>query len=163
VRDGGFVRGFGAHVFIFVLAALWAAPVLWTFYTSLRTQLDTNEHGYFSLAHSFTLQNYRDAWVQGQIPHFFLNSVIITVPAVVVTLFLASCVAFVVARFSFRFNVILLLMFTAGNLLPPQTLLSPLFKIYTNLPVPHFLSDSGVLYDSYVGLIAINVAFQTGF
>jgi ABC-type glycerol-3-phosphate transport system permease component len=54
-----------------------------------------------------------------------LNSLIITVPAVLLTLFLASCVAFVVARFGFRFNLILLGLFTAANLLPKQALLIP--------------------------------------
>jgi multiple sugar transport system permease protein len=151
------------YTFVLVLALLWIAPVLWTLYTSLRTEGDTNRHGYFSIANSLTLQNFRDAWTEGRIPHFFLNSLVITVPAVILTLFLASVVAFVVARFSFRFNLVLLLLFTAGNLLPQQTLLSPLFKIYTNLKLPTLLSSSGELYDSYLGLIVINVAFQTGF
>src|SRR5438477_651206 len=31
------------------------------------------------------------------------------------------------------------------------------------MPLPTWLSDSGLMYDSYIGLIIINVAFQTGF
>ena len=46
----------------------------------------------------FTFQNYLNAWEQGDFTRHFLNSLIITVPAVLLTLFLASCVAFVVAR-----------------------------------------------------------------
>jgi multiple sugar transport system permease protein len=155
--------GFMAHLFIVVLAILWMIPLLWTVYTSLRPESDTNAHGYFSFAHALTLKNFSDAWTQGQIPHFFWNSVKITVPAVIITLFLASTVAFVVSRFSFRINLILLLLFTAGNLLPQQVLLAPLFKIFINVHVPNFVSDSGELYDSTFGLIIINVAFQTGF
>ena len=155
--------GLWAHVLIFVLAVLWLVPLLWTLYTSIRPESDTNRYGYFSLAHSLTFGNYSDAWTQGQLLHFFWNSVKITVPAVLITLFFASTVAFVVARFSFRFNLAMLLLFTAGNLLPQQVLLAPLFKIYTNVHVPTFLSSSGELYDSTFGLILINVAFQTGF
>ena len=150
-------------VFVFVLAVLWLIPLVWTLYTSLRTEADTNVHGYFSWAHSLTLSNYRDAWTQGQIAEHFWNSVKITVPAVIITLFLASCVAFVVSRFSFRFNLIMLLVFTAGNLLPQQILLAPLFKIYTTVQVPTWFSSSGELYDSISGIVLINVAFQTGF
>ena len=150
-------------VFVFVLAVLWLIPLVWTLYTSLRTEADTNVHGYFSWAHSLTLSNYRDAWTQGQIAEHFWNSVKITVPAVIITLFLASCVAFVVSRFSFRFNLIMLLIFTAGNLLPQQILLAPLFKIYTTVQVPTWFSSSGELYDSISGIVLINVAFQTGF
>ncbi len=155
--------GIGAHVVVFLLAVLWMIPLLWTLYTSLRPESDTNRYGYFSLAHSLTFSNYSDAWTQGQLLHFFWNSVKITVPAVIITLFFASTVAFVVARFSFRFNLAMLLLFTAGNLLPQQVLLAPLFKIYTNVHVPTFLSSSGELYDSTLGLVLINVAFQTGF
>ena len=84
-------------------------------------------------------------------------------PAVLLTLFLASCVAFVVARFSFRFNLILLGLFTAANLLPQQALLIPLYRAYREVPLPLWMSDSGQLLDSYWGLILVNVAFQTGF
>ncbi|MDQ6658643.1 MAG: carbohydrate ABC transporter permease [Actinomycetota bacterium] len=155
--------GIGAHLVIIVLAILWMIPLVWTLYTSLRPESDTNKYGYFSLAHSLTLRNYSDAWSQGQLAHFFWNSIKITVPAVIITLFFASCVAFVVSRFSNRLNLIMLLLFTAGNLLPQQVLLSPLFKIFINVHVPNFISDSGELYDSTFGLVVINVAFQTGF
>lgn len=152
-----------SSIFLFVLAFLWLVPLLWTVYTSLRPESDTNKYGYFSIAHSLTFSNYTDAWTQGQLLHFFWNSVKITVPAVLVTLFFASCVAFVVARFSFRFNLIMLLLFTAGNLLPQQVLLAPLFKIYINIPMPSWISDSNELFDSTLGIILINIAFQTGF
>ena len=159
-RRGGRIA---THAFLLVMAVLWLIPLLWTVYVSLRPESDTNQHGYFSIAHSLTFHNYSEAWTQGQLPHLFWNSVKITVPAVIITLFFASCVAFVVARFSFRFNLAMLLLFTAGNLLPQQVLLAPLFKIYTNVQVPGFLSDSGELYDSTIGVVAINIAFQTGF
>lgn len=41
------------------------------------------------------------------------------------TLFLSSCVAFYVSRFDFRVNLFLLLVFTAGNLLPQQVIITP--------------------------------------
>ena len=54
----------------------------------------------------------------------------------VLTLFLASLVAFVLARFSYRFNLALLAMFLAANLLPPQALLVPIFRMYRAIPLP---------------------------
>lgn len=155
--------GIVAHVFVIVMAVLWVLPLLFTLYVSLRSEADTNQHGYFSLAHSFTFSNFSEAWTQGQIFHYFLNSVKITVPAVALTLFFSSMVAFVVSRFSSTFNLIMLLLFTAGNLLPQQVLLAPLFKLYTNVLLPYSWASSGELYDSTIGIVAINVAFQTGF
>jgi multiple sugar transport system permease protein len=54
-------------------------------------------------------------------------------------------------------------LFTAANLLPQQSLLIPLYRMAINVPLPSWMSDSGVLYDSYWVLILVNVAFQTGF
>ena len=71
--------------------------------------------------------------------------------------------AFVLARFSFRFNLIMLLLFTAGNLLPPQVIITPLYRMFLEMPLPSWLAESGVFYDSYFGIIAIHVAFQMGF
>jgi multiple sugar transport system permease protein len=153
----------GMHVFLIIAALLWLAPVLWTMYTSLRPYSETAERGYVSLPKHITFDNYSNAWTQGDIPHYFLNSLYITVPAVVLTLFFASCVAFVVARMSFRFNVALLIVFMAANLLPQQIILTPLYRLYLEIPLPTFLSENGKLYDSLIGLIAVNVAFQTGF
>ena len=155
--------GLLSHIFIGIMGVFWTLPLLFTLYVSLRPESDTNAHGYFSLAHSLTFSNFSDAWTQGQLFHFFLNSVKITVPAVLITLFLASMVAFVVSRFNSTFNLVMLLLFAAGNLLPQQVLLAPLFKIYTNVLLPYSISGSGELYDSTIGIVAINVAFQTGF
>jgi multiple sugar transport system permease protein len=88
---------------------------------------------------------------------------IVTVPAVILTLVLASFVAYVLSRFNFRLNIPLLILFTAGNLLPPQVLITPLYRMYLTIHLPHLLSSSGLMYNSYTGLIVINVSFQVGF
>lgn len=151
------------HVFMLAAAVLWLAPIVFALYVSLRPEAETNRLGYVSIAHKLTLENFTNAWSQSQMWRFFLNSVWITLPAVIITLVLASAVAFVVSRLNFRFNVALLILFTAGNLLPQQVIITPLYRIYLKIPVPHLLSSSGLLYDSRFGLIVINVSFQLGF
>jgi multiple sugar transport system permease protein len=152
-----------AQVFMFTAAALWILPILFALYVALRPYSETSKYGYVALPRSLTLQNFKDAWTQSDMLHFFLNSARVTIPSVIIALFLASCVAFVVAQLSFRFNVAMLIMFTAGNLLPQQVLITPLFRLYLSVHLPHFLSASGLLYNSYTGLVVINVSFQLGF
>jgi len=152
-----------AQVFMLAAAILWLTPIVFAVYVSLRPEKETNRLGYVSIAHTLTLSNFTTAWKQGEMWRFFLNSVWITLPAVLITLTLASGVAFVVSRLKFRFNIALLIVFTAGNLLPQQVLIMPLYRIYNDIHLPSFLSDSGLMYDSRFGLIAINVSFQLGF
>jgi multiple sugar transport system permease protein len=154
----------GLHFFLAVTAVLWLAPIAWAVFTSFRPYSDTAEHGYVSIPHHLSLTNYRNAWTQGDIPLHFWNSILIAVPAIVVILLFASSVAFVVSRFSFWFNVPLLIFFMAANLLPQQVIITPLYELYLRIHLPMWLSNgSGLMYDSIFGLIAINVAFQTGF
>lgn len=150
------------HVFLAAVAVVWLFPILWAVLASLRSYEYTAANGYTSLG-GWTFDNYVQAWRIGDFGQHFLNSAYITVPAVLLVLFLASCVAFVIARFSWKLNLVLLGVFTAANLLPPQALLIPLFRMFTRVPLPKFMSDSELLYDSYWGLILVNVAFQLGF
>ncbi|GMA88229.1 hypothetical protein GCM10025868_34790 [Angustibacter aerolatus] len=115
------------HVFLIVMSLSWVFPLAWAVFNSLRDYNYTSQHGYVSFG-GFTLKNYANAWKQGDFGRHFWNSVIITVPSVLVTLILASAVAFVVSRYSFKANIVLLGLFTAANLLPQQALLVPLFK-----------------------------------
>ena len=150
------------HAFLAFMTILWLIPLVYAVLASLRDYQYTAEHGYLSFG-GFTLNNYVTAWQVGEFAQKFLNSAIITIPAVALTLFLASMVAFVLARFNWTFNIVMLGAFTAGNLLPPQALLIPVYKMFQAFEVPFWFSSSGTLLNSYWGLIAVNVGFQIGF
>ncbi len=152
-----------ALVFMITVTVLWLVPILFALYVALRPIEDTAKNGYVSLADRLTLHNFAEAWTQSDMQQYFLNSVIITVPAVIITLLLASCVGFVLSRVRLRYNLTLLILFTAGNLLPQQVIITPLYRLYLMIPVPEFVSANGLLYNSYAGLILINVCFQLGF
>jgi multiple sugar transport system permease protein len=157
-------RGNGRiHAFLIVVSIVWMVPVLWALYTSLRPYSDTAEHGYVSIAHSLSFENYKNAWTQADLPHYYINSAIVTIPAIVITLLLASFVAFGISRYSWKLNLALLMLFTAGNLLPQQVIITPLYRLFLEIPLPSFMSESESLYDSFWGIIGIHVAFQLGF
>jgi multiple sugar transport system permease protein len=156
-------RRVALHAFLITISLIWLFPLAWALYTSLRPYADTAAHGYVSFTGVLNFDNYVSAWNNAELIRYFGNTIIIVVPAVILTLFLASMAAFTLARFSWRFNLAMLLLFTAGNLLPPQVIITPLFRMYLLLPFPKPLSDNGLLYDQYIGIIIIHVAFQLGF
>jgi multiple sugar transport system permease protein len=151
------------YAFISLTALVWLVPIAGAIFASLRPFTETVRDGFFSWPHTLTLDNYANAWKQGDIPRKYLNTVVILVPALLFTLFFASMVAFVCSRFSWRFNILLLSIFTAGNLLPQQIIIQPLFQFYNHVELPGWLSNSGKLNGSVLGLILIHVAFQSGF
>lgn len=156
-------RHYGTHIFLAVMAVMWLVPLLWALFTALRPKADTDKYGYFSVGGTFNVDNFIQAWTQGGFSKYFMNSVLITVPSVVLTLLFASMMAFAVSRVSWKFNITLLIMFTAGNLLPPQVLAAPLFEMFKHLTLPYSFSDSGNLLNTYISVIAVDTAFQIGF
>jgi multiple sugar transport system permease protein len=151
------------QIFMIVMTVLWVTPIVFALYVALRPITETNKLGYVSLPRHLTFENFANAWTQSDMWRFFLNSVYVTLPAVLLTLFGASMVAYVVSRLSFTFTIPLLILFTAGNLLPQQVIITPLYRIYLAIHLPDWISGNGLLYNSYAGLIVINVAFQLGF
>ncbi|MGA3030437.1 MAG: carbohydrate ABC transporter permease [Candidatus Limnocylindrales bacterium] len=153
------------YIFLTFLAFIFAWPLLYAFYTSLRPygEIVANPNGPFSLPGTLNFGNYITFWNETDLPRFYFNTLVVAVPAVLLTLWIASMAAFAISRFSWRFNLLVLMIFTAGNLLPPQVIIVPLYKLYNMLPVPAPLSDNGLMYDQYLGLILIHTTFQTGF
>ncbi|MFJ9011375.1 carbohydrate ABC transporter permease [Streptomyces canus] len=150
------------HTFLVVTALAWLAPLLWAAFSALRPYAETSEKGYVSWPDKLSLDNFTNAFEQSDMLHYFGNTLLIAVPAVLVTLLLSSMVAFYVSRFDFRLNIFLLLVFTAGNLLPQQVIITPLYRMYLLIDLPG-ITTSGKLYDSALGLVLIHVAFQSGF
>jgi multiple sugar transport system permease protein len=151
------------HAFLALMALGWLAPLLLAVYASLRPYHETAEFGYFSLPRSLSLHYYGVAWSSGDLPKYFLNTMVITIPSLVVTLFLASFVGFVITKLRLPFGIPLLVLFTAGNLLPQQTIVIPVYELFKRIPLPIVMSDSETLYDSYWGVMLVHIAFQTGF
>lgn len=150
------------HVFLAATALAWLAPLLWAVFAALRPYSETSNKGYVSWPDTLTFDNFTNAFEQSDMLHYFTNTLIIAVPAVLITLLLSSMVAFYVSRFDFRLNLFLLLVFTAGNLLPQQVIITPLYRLYLLIDLPG-ITMSGKLYDSALGLVLIHVAFQSGF
>jgi multiple sugar transport system permease protein len=163
------LRRAALHAFLLAMAVLWLLPLAFAVYTSLRPRAETDAAGYLSLPSTINFDNYINAWNQAELVRYFLNTLVIVVPAVLLVLLLASMMAFAVSRYSWRFNLIFLLLFTAANLLPPQVIITPLYRMFlrlwlpTDVGVPGFPSDNGLFYNQYLGIILIHVAFQLGF
>jgi multiple sugar transport system permease protein len=147
--------------FIGIFALVWIFPIIWTLWSSLRPYSEIRAGGVFSPPQELGFFNYANAIDRMDLPRYFANTALITLPAVFLILLFGSLIAFVVTRYSFKFNVAMLLLFTAGNLLPAQLVFIPVFKMY--LAIGDLVGDRRFLYDSPLGVILIHVAFQMGF
>ena len=154
-------KDFFITIFIAIFAFVWIFPILWTVWTSLRPYNDIISYGIFSWPRHLNFNNYINAVKEMHIGIYLTNSLIVTIPSVVLTLFFGSLIAFVVTRYQFKFNLGLLLLFTAGNMLPIVLTYIPVFWMF--LWIGDLLGNRNLLYNNYGGLILVHVGFQVGF
>ncbi|MEV6896019.1 carbohydrate ABC transporter permease [Amycolatopsis sp. NPDC051372] len=146
-------RTFGFHLLAGGLSVLWLLPIVLVITTSVRSFSDIASNGLGALPHSFDLSSFGEAWGVGGGGHAMLNSFIVTIPTVLLSLLLASAAAFALSRFQIPFRRTIILVMLSGNLLPPQILLVPVSK----------LSELLGIYDTLTALIIVQVGFGLGF
>ncbi len=147
------LRTGGYHLVAGGISVLWLLPIALVVATSLRSFDDVAANGVGSLPHSFTLGNFAQAWLDGGEFQAMVNSLLVTVPAVIVTLALGAVSAFALSRYDLPLRRTVLLVMLAGNLLPPQILLVPVSKMAEMLGI----------YDTLGALIGVQIGFGLGF
>ena len=147
------LRTVGFHTGAGLLSAIWFLPIALILIISVRSTDDVLANGLNALPHSFAPDNYSAAWSGGGMEHALINSLIVAVPAVALTLLLGSMAAFALSRYQIPFRRTLILIMLGGNLLPPQILLVPVAK----------LSQVFGIYDTFTTLIAVEIGFGLGF
>src|SRR6185503_14962097 len=134
--------------------AVWLLPMFGVALTSIRSIDDLNRGNLWGWPSEFRLvENYAAVFADTRMSQFILNSVLITVPAVAGAVALACMAGFALAKYRFRGNLALFIVFIAGNLVPFQILMIPVRNLALDLH----------LYDTRWALILFHVAFQTGF
>ena len=144
----------GYRAAVAVAITLWLIPLAAVMITSVRSLEDINLGNYWGWPRQWLLvENYVAVFQTTSMGTFLLNSLLITIPSVVGALAISTMAGFVLAKYSFRGNVALLAVFTAGNFIPFQILMIPVRRLTISLG----------MYDSIQGLVAFHIAFQCGF
>ncbi len=119
-----------------LIAILWTVPTFGLLVTSFREPADINSSGWWSfLANpSFTLGNYKKALFDGStnLSEYFINSLVITVPAVVIPISLALLAAYAFAWVAFPGRNILFIAVFALQVVPIQVTLVPLLTQFVS-------------------------------
>ena len=135
--------------FVFV----WLLPVMGGLMTAFRSMDDLTANGFWAFPKHLSFQYFGEAWTRGLLGKYLYNSFLITIPALVGTLFFSSLCAYALAAYRFKGNFAIYVTFVGGMLLPFQLLMLPVFQ----------LSNFLKIYDTYWGLIMIHMVFQLGF
>lgn len=144
----------GYKISLPIALIVWLLPLVAVMLTSMRSLNDITQGNYWGLPTEWQiLENYTTVFTATPMTLYLMNSVIVTLPTVAITVAISAMAGFALAKYNFRGNVLLFAMFIAGNFIPFQILMIPVRDLMVQLG----------MYDTYWSLILFHIAFQTGF
>jgi len=117
-----------------LIAVFWTIPTLGLLVTSFRPERDITRTGWWTIFSNprFTLDNYDQALFGGQtsLATYFVNTLVVTIPSVVIPISIALLAAYAFAWIDFRGRNVLFVAVFALQIVPIQVTLIPLLSTY---------------------------------
>ena len=115
------------YLFLAAVVVYSLFPFFWMVDSSIKNEheLQTVPPTFFPKVYTF--EHYRDVFVRTKIPHYFVNSLIISAGATVLALTIAVFAGYGFARFRFRGRSFLLNAVVSSQMIPAAAMIVPLF------------------------------------
>lgn len=149
-----------SHILLAVYATIVLVPLVFVVYLSIK-DIPGIIGTPLSLPSVVHVENYPQAWSEGNLGRFLLNTIIVASATVLAILAFSSLAAFVIARYRFRGNQLLYLFFVSGLALPIQIIALPIFILIKNLHLLNTLPSLIIVFSS--GGISFSVFILVNF
>jgi len=140
-----------SYVVLAALAVMTLFPLAGIVFAALHSPNDTITG--FPAPTSFSLENLKEAWHDGNFGQYLQSSVIVTVSVVAVTSVLSILAGYAFGAMDFPGRNVLFYVFLLGIIMPTEVLIVPIY--YT-------LRSSGLL-DTYIGIIGPEIGLFLAF
>ena len=108
-------------------------PALWILLTSLKSESELVRKPITWLPHAPTLENYVHAFTAQPLLHYLGNSLMVASLSTVLSLLVAACAAYAIARLNLRYRQWILTAIVASSMFPLISLLVPIFETMRSL------------------------------
>jgi multiple sugar transport system permease protein len=147
------VRYLLAAIAVFI-SALMLAPVVLSFFASIKSKADASATPPTYLPHSFSLENYHNILdYQAGLWTYVGNSLLVAALAIVLVVALAVPAGYGLARFRFRGKEVLFLVLLLPLMIPYQSPLIPIYMMFAKIG----------LANTHIGLAIIHAILQIPF
>ena len=163
--DNGKPRKTIGQILSYVVLVLWAIisvfPVYWMLTFSLKTNEEIFGENVIGLPKYWVWENYTRAMNTGNMPLYFLNSVIVAVSTIVITLLAAVMATYAITRLDWKGRKSMNKFFMLGLTIPIHASIVPL---YTTLSQLKMLNSYWALIIPYSAFsLAMAILISTGF
>ena len=120
---------------ILILFALYVlVPFMWVIFTALKSNLEIAQEP-LGPPPNWRFENLAQAWNQGKFSRYFVNSVIVTVPIVILVVSLSCLAGYGLARLKMPGRMLIFYFFLVGLMVPFTAIMIPLFYILRDIGV----------------------------
>ena len=137
---------------LIIISFVILAPVTWFILSSFKDLTDLSSRPPKLFPSRWAIENYTEAFKMYDYMRYFMNSVIVTVLATILTLTINSMAAYAFAKYNFRGRDGLFVLTLAMIMIPLQVILIPIYLVVSSLG----------LVNTYWGMIIPAAATPTG-
>ena len=147
--------------FLLIWGLITTLPLVWAMVSSFKTNSEFLSNPW-AVPDAAQFDNYVRAWTTANIGQYFVNSVIVVVISVPLTMLLGAMAAYVLARYEFPGNRLVYYLFVSGLIFPVFLALVPLFFVVRNTQDYPLVGDFLGL-NSHLSLALVYAAFSLPF
>jgi multiple sugar transport system permease protein len=153
-RAGKARPGFLIAAICAAVVAIMAAPLVLSFFASIKPPAEASRVPPDYLPHSLSIDNYAKIYeFQAGLPTYLSNSIVVAALTILFVLILAIPAGYGLARFRVPYKEGWFLLLLAGMMIPYQALLTPLYLMFSKLG----------LANTHVGLAIVHTLLQLPF
>ncbi len=143
------IRAIIFYAVLIVLLTLFLFPIAYAFLTSLKPPVLAESRIPYIIFKP-TLNNYRTLFVQEDYERFFINSIVISLATVALSMLTGVPAAYSLSRCKFRGQSLVMLWVLSSRILPPVGTVIPFYLAFIKLG----------LIDTHIGLIIVFLTFN---
>ncbi|SDS72106.1 carbohydrate ABC transporter permease [Microlunatus soli] len=128
----GRIRRIITYVVLTPVSLIWIYPFIWMMSASVKPNSKVfADLGIFPT--KFFFSNYAEAWVNGNIGRFFINSVVVSVGGVIIVVLTTASMGYVLGRYRFPGKKIVIATLAGLAILPQGYTIIPIFDLIDSL------------------------------
>lgn len=123
------------YVSLIIIVFIYILPVIGVLMTSVKLDSEIAQEGLWSIPKGFHFDNFKEVWTNGHLDIYMKNSVLVTIPATIISIALGTLLGYVFSKLPFKGSEQVFIFVLAGMFFPPQIVLIPLFRFYNAIDV----------------------------
>jgi len=150
------------HILLIVIGIIWIYPFFWMITSSFKSNMEFLVSGTNPIPKEWHWDNYARAWENANFSGYFLNTVVVTLFTVIITIVLCALTGYALGRVNFPGRKGIILVISAIMFIPKGYTIIPLYKLVESLGLSNSLAGIVVAESSGAHVLFI-LMFMTFF